>query len=338
MLNFINASLTAVTGFVVLVLSPFTYAEYIDPIDATAHKSHIATHTLQLDITTISSRALTVGERGIVLYSNDQGKNWHQAEVSTSSHLNALYFANDQFGWAVGEDKVIIKTSDSGNNWVRQYDDRNSDLKGPLLDIWFEDEHTGYAVGVYNSLLKTVDGGKTWVSWQEHIENLDEWHLFAIAASENNIYIASESGLIFRSINGGQSFSAVNTGHTGSFHGVITRENADSLDDVLIFGVGGIVMFSRNSGDNWEYIKMPTTTGLSSGMWLSPDLALFTGADGTLLQLDISSQKATQVMTEMGLPLSSVTRVDEERLGLVGLGGIQLFSTELLVQEGSKHE
>lgn len=338
MLNFVHASFTAVIGFVMLALSSFTYAEYIDPLDVSAYKSHIATHSLQLDITTVNLRTLTVGERGIVLYSDDRGKNWRQAEVPTSSHLNAVYFVNDQFGWAVGEDRVILKTSDSGKSWVRQYDDRNSDLKGPLLDVWFEDEHTGYAVGVYNSLLKTVDGGENWSSWQENIENLDEWHLFAITASENNIYIASEAGLIFKSINDGLSFSAIETGHAGSFHGVIARKNLFGLDDIIIFGVGGVVMVSRDSGQNWEYVDMPTVAGLSSGMWLSPGKALFTAADGTLLQLEISSHKVNQAITEMGLPLSSVTRIDEEKFGLVGLGGIQLLSTELLDQEGSKHE
>jgi hypothetical protein len=89
-----------------------------------AIQSELATSALLLGITEAGDRLVTVGEYGHILYSDDRGETWVQAEnVPTRITLTAVSFANDQEGWAVGHDAVILHTSDGGTTWERQYTD-----------------------------------------------------------------------------------------------------------------------------------------------------------------------------------------------------------------------
>jgi photosystem II stability/assembly factor-like uncharacterized protein len=65
---------------------------------------------------------VAVGEHGIIVYSDDAGKTWRQAEVPVSVTLTGIYFATPAKGWAVGHDGVILHTADGGKKWATQFD------------------------------------------------------------------------------------------------------------------------------------------------------------------------------------------------------------------------
>ncbi|QEQ97227.1 WD40/YVTN/BNR-like repeat-containing protein [Neptunomonas concharum] len=317
--------------FICSLLSCSAYAEYQDPLDIAPIPSSIAKYALLLDIVTIPTRTVCVGERGIIIYSDNRGLSWLQADVPSSTHLNAVFFPDGKTGWAVGEDQVILKTNNGGQKWIHQYDARAGESKGSLLDVWFQDIQQGYAVGAFNTLLRTSDGGHTWENWQTHIDNDDEWHLFSIGAgSKGNIYIASESGLIFRSTDHGENFQALRTSHKGSFHGLIVQGNEAGSDSILAFGVGGVLMLSEDNGENWTQIETGTQAGLSSGVWLNERRALLSAADGAVVVVDLDTKLSKLSSSETGLPLSGIELLDKELIGIVGLGGIQIISVSSL--------
>ncbi|MEY8205959.1 MAG: YCF48-related protein [Bermanella sp.] len=298
-------------------------AEYQDPIDLAALKMPSTQQSLLLDAAQAGNRLVVVGERGHILYSDDVGQSWHQADVASRNQLNAVQFFGEQQGWAVGEDGVIVHTSDGGRHWQRQFDSRTASTQGPLLDVAFTSQLEGFAVGVFNKVVHTTDGGLSWHPWQEHVDNLDEWHLFALAATTpDKLYIASEMGLIFRSRDGGNSFDAVQSDHDGSFHGILARQGPDGEDQLILFGVGGVVFTSHDGGDSWSRLKTDTEDGLSSGTWLADGSALLVGANGVVVTIDNSLRLTTVSHTESGLPLSSVVAPSSLQRIVVGLGGI----------------
>jgi len=79
-----------------------------------------ASTSLLLDIDRAGQRLVEVGERGNILYSDDQGKTWVQAMVPTSVMLTRVFFVNDRLGWAVGHDGNILVSEDSGEHWELQ--------------------------------------------------------------------------------------------------------------------------------------------------------------------------------------------------------------------------
>ena len=310
------------------VISAPALAEYQDPIALPAIKMASAQYALTLDIAKAGDRLVSVGERGHVMISDDQGQSWNQAEVGTRMQLNALQFVSDQVGYAVGEDGVILQTTDAGSSWQLQFEDSQGEMKGPLLDLLFTDENNGFAVGTFNKFFRTTDGGKTWQNWQEHIDNLDEWHLIAMAATGENsdtIYIASEMGLLFRSTDGGEMFEQVQTDHDGSFHGILARRNADGVDELVLVGVGGMLWTTTDGGESWNQLDAQTEAGLAAATWLEDGSVAVVGADGIVLQLDASLQTVTKHQTDSGLPLSSVLPMGGSKLLMVGFGGFHRF-------------
>lgn len=297
-------------------------AAYKDIIEMKAEKVDSASTSLALDVAKAGDRLVIVGERGHVLYSDDEGESWTQADVGTRSQLNAVAFINHKLGWAVGEDAVIVHTADGGNSWTRQFDDRDADMRGPLLDVVFLNEKEGFVVGVFNKMFKTIDGGVTWNDWSEHVDNLDEWHLFNITVTVDGIlYIGSEQGLIFKSADRGESFVPIQTDHVGSFPGVIARRGENGSDRLIAFGPGGIIWVSSDSAETWTKLETGTLAGLLGGAWLSDGSAVIVGHEGMLIRIDRMLEEVTSHPNESGLPFSAVMPASEDRLILVGFGG-----------------
>ncbi len=310
-------------------------AQYTDPLDSQVVSVALAQHSLLLDVTQAGDSLVAVGERGHILFSSDQGANWTQANVDVQSQLNAVFFANEKKGWAVGEDAVILHTTDGGLNWHKQFDDRDADIRGPLLDVHFKNTWEGFAVGVFNKLYHTMNGGRTWDAWQEHNDNEDEWHLLAMATPTQDVfYVASEAGLLFRSLDGGDSFSALQTDHEGSFHGVLAQRGSDGLDRLILSGVGGKLFTSVNSGDSWTELNTDTQAGLSGGTFLKDGSALIVGADGIMLHVSKGLNRVKKMQRDNGLPLSNALVNNQNQLILVGLGGVQ----SLNLSEVTDHE
>ncbi|HMU90430.1 MAG: hypothetical protein IT471_00965 [Pseudomonadales bacterium] len=94
----------------------------VDPIEAPAVPMPKAAHTLLLGVAKAGTRLVAVGQYGIVVYSDDQGKNWQQAKVPVQLTLTDLFFVDDKTGWAVGDAAVILKTVDGGATWEKQHD------------------------------------------------------------------------------------------------------------------------------------------------------------------------------------------------------------------------
>ncbi len=306
------------------VLATPVQAEYRDPLELPAVQSPAARYSLMLDVTSAGDRIVAVGERGFVIFSDDRGTTWTQAEVDTRMQLNAVTFVDDRRGWAVGEDAVIVHTSDGGRTWQRQFDDRDAESKGPLLDVWCRDASECFAVGVYNKMFHTSDGGATWENASERVDNLDEWHLFSISATaDGNLYLGSEAGLLFASTDHGESFAPVQTDHTGSFQNILAAAG-DGGDTLLLFGPGGSLWLSREGGESAEELDTGTDAGLSGGAWLDDGSALIVGADGVLLRGDTTLANWRVEAQDNALPLANVLVTDTHTY-LVGFGGVQVL-------------
>ena len=125
-----------------------------------AVESRLAAASLLLDGSAAGSRLVVVGERGHILYSDNKGATWAQAQVPVQVMLTAVRMLDEQTGWAVGHDAVILRTRDGGGTWQLVHYAPQAQL--PLLDVWFRDADNGFAVGAFGTFLASADGGDTW--------------------------------------------------------------------------------------------------------------------------------------------------------------------------------
>lgn len=108
------------------------------------------------------SNGVIVGAGGTILFTSDAGLSWNQANVfgDKTAKFNAIYFAGQKNGWAVGNDGKIFQTISGGKTWREQ----QSGITKNLNDVFFLNSAEGFAVGDDGVILITKTGGNVWQS------------------------------------------------------------------------------------------------------------------------------------------------------------------------------
>lgn len=116
-----------------------------------------------------------VGDRGVVLRTEDGGRRWQPQKSGVDCTLSSVWFHNEQVGVAVGGfsqpythagSGVVLFTGDGGQTWTH-----NPNLQLPALRrIGFFDGGHGWAVGCRSAMFPggafaTDDGGQSWRPW-----------------------------------------------------------------------------------------------------------------------------------------------------------------------------
>ena len=262
-----------------LALMALPVIGYASSIDYPAVKSNRAAGGIMLDIAcgAPGKRLVAVGERGHILYSDNQGNSWQQAHVPTRLMLTAVSFPTETVGYAVGHEAVILKTEDAGKHWVRQHSSQT--LGAVLLDVWFGNAQQGIAVGAYGMALETDDGGKSWRSISRRIPNPDELHLNGIYQhQENTLFLVGEKGILFRSDDLGASWRALKSPYNGSWFGI----QSTSDNQLLVYGLRGNIFQSGDLGESWSALRLTESTVFGSSV-NNMGGAVFAGDSGTLL-------------------------------------------------------
>jgi photosystem II stability/assembly factor-like uncharacterized protein len=236
-------------------------------------------------------RLVAVGERGIIVLSDDGGTSWRQAKVPASVTLAAVQFPTPTQGWAVGHYGIVLHSGDGGETWTRQLDGvqaaqlvlRDAQLSTsqagqgngaylaeaqrlvadgpdkPFLGLHFSDAKNGLVVGAYNLAFRTQDGGNSWTPLSSRIDNPKASHLYAVQASGNDIYIAGEQGLLLRSTDAGQHFARVDLPYKGSLFAM-----ALAGGDVVVAGLGGNAFRSGDQGASWHKLEVPVPVSITA--------------------------------------------------------------------------
>ena len=240
----------------------------------------LAKDSLLLDGTAVGSRVVVVGERGHILISQDDGMTWRQAQVPTRALLTAIHMHDEQTGWAVGHDAIILRTVDGGESWDITHEAPEEEL--PLLDVWFHDENRGIAIGAYGYFLATEDGGETWNSRFVGDEDLHLNALIPALAGEDGsrrLFIAAETGVVYRSDDIGETWDAVPSPYAGSWFGGLALDG----NRLILTGLRGHVFRTEDGGENWTEVATGTQATLTGAIRLPSGKIVMTGLEGSVL-------------------------------------------------------
>ncbi|RON85393.1 YCF48-related protein [Pseudomonas fluorescens] len=315
------ATALSLLGFATLSAPVIAAEAPADVVYAT--ESAKAAKSLILDVVHAGARLVAVGDRGHILYSDDQGKTWTQAKVPSRQLLTAVYFVDDKHGWAVGHDAQILASADGGLTWTKQFEDLKRE--SPLLDVWFKDANSGLAVGAYGALLETTDGGKNWQDVSDRLDNEDQFHLNAIAAVKDaGLFIVGESGSMFRSADWGQTWEKLEGPYEGSLFGVIGTAQPQTL---LAYGLRGNLYRSTDFGSTWEQVELKAARGalefgLSGATLLEDGSIVIVGNGGSVISSSDNGETFSVFNRPDRISLSSVTAAGDGNLILTGQGGV----------------
>ncbi|MFO8141801.1 MAG: YCF48-related protein [Marinobacter sp.] len=324
---------TACVGLSMALAAPAAFA-VPDILETIARPTLLAPESLLNDATRAGERIVAVGERGHVIFSDDEGQTWVQGAVPVALTLNGVDFGSDQHGWVVGHSGAVLHSSDAGENWTLQLDgiqasglamaskeeqiadmeeqieqapeEEKADLEWALDDLYFtlENMQADLDVGPVNPFLDV---------WFE-----DDSHGFVVGAY----------GMILRTRDGGDSWQdwAPKLDNPRSFHlNSITQLTGGAL---VVVGEAGQIHVSVDGGDSWERRESPYAGSLFGAMGTGQvNEVLAFGLRGHVFRSTDLGRNWLVVPSESEATLNSGAVTDDGRIVLVGNGGAVLMST-----------
>jgi photosystem II stability/assembly factor-like uncharacterized protein len=324
------------------------------PLSTPAMRVPAAQKGVLIDLARAGTRLVAVGERGLVLLSDDNGQSWRQASVPVSVSLTAVQFVDAQTGWAVGHAGVVLATRDGGEHWTLQLDGvRAAQLElnaakvdqataanpddalariqtaervvaegadKPFLALEFVDAQYGLIVGAYGLALRTTDGGATWQSLMGHIDNPNGMHLYAISRQGPRWFLAGEQGFLARSDDDAASFSQLQSPYEGSFFTLQSR--ADGA--LLLGGLRGNAFISSDGGDSFQQLSVPMPISFNDAIRLADGEVLLVNQSGAMYRNGEQTGEALLPLGEpLGKPVSSLIEAADGSLVVAGFTGLQ---------------
>lgn len=287
-----------------------------DVLELPAVPSELASTSLIYSVKKFGDRYFATGQHGHILYSNDAGDSWQQAQVPVSSAILDVDFPTPELGWAVGHEGVILHSTDGGKTWVKQFDGLRYGTEGlayyqalaaaepdneqypllveemefavsqgadkPLFRVAFSDTNHGYALGAYGMILETRDGGQNWQHVLEKMENDAFNHVFDFAPlpQPGKFFLSGEAGLLMVGDIQQASAKKIATGPwEGSFFTVI-----DAADgSIVVGGLRGLMFRTVDSGATWTEVKKPLSSAIVDTTRLADDRLVAVGIGGEVL-------------------------------------------------------
>jgi len=230
---------------------------------------------LLVDAERTGSRIVAVGDRGYIVYTDDQGKTWNRAKAPAAPMLTALDFLDDQAGIAVGHDSVILATKDRGETWTQVF--AAPAEQRPLLDVIYPTKDLIVAIGAYGAYYDSTDGGKTWNA-RKVLQ--DDKHLNAILElGDNHLLLVGEAGTMLSSDDMGRTWKAIASPYKGSYFGGLVANDGS----VVVFGLRGHIFRSADKGKSWKPVENKSTAALIGGDKLPDGALVIAGSAGTVL-------------------------------------------------------
>jgi photosystem II stability/assembly factor-like uncharacterized protein len=339
----------------------------LNPLNRPVTKSKLAERSLLLSVVTAGQRLVAVGERGIILLSDDNGSSWRQADVPVCVTLTAVRFASHQKGWALGHSGVVLHTKNGGETWEKQLDGRqvaslileaaktnaqsgryseqevNQKLNAaqqyvddgtdkPFFDLYCENEQKILIIGAYNLIFQTEDGGGSWQPRLDNVDNPKGMHLYGVQPLGEDLFIVGEQGNFLRSENHGETFSALSTPYEGSYFGLLPLDTRE----LLIFGLRGNVFKSGDRGLTWRKIGLESSVSITAAAQLRDGAIALATLSGDVLMSSDKGETFGRLKMGESFPLTGITQAENGSLVLVGGRGVKVISGALELAKASE--
>ncbi len=190
-----------------------------------------------------------------------------------TSPLLETWFADDNFGYALGAYGVFLHTADGGANWVAH----NNRLHNPdnyhLYGMARTAGGTLLVAGEAGTLQRSLDNGASW----ERIPAPYEGSYFGtVAASDGGLLVFGLRGNVFRSTDEGASWQAVDTGDQRTLMCGAGHEDGT----VVLAGAAGVMLESKDAGASFEVVPTNSSIVYSGVIFDATDKVLLVGFGG----------------------------------------------------------
>ena len=286
---------------------------------------------------TDTSHGWIASENGMILYTEDAGKDWQSLAQIENFIPSKLWFNSTQLGWIAGkftnraDTAFILRTVNGGGDWEIIFEGAGITLN----DLFFINDTMGWTVGweltgndPVSLILHTVNGGDMWVMPQgPRIQN----ELYSIHFRDVDYGQAcGQDGIFFTTNNGGRnelSGWAMNIAIPSFGKDLYDIFNGGN-DYGCAVGEGGFVLFTK---DKWaNHLDYNTTsgdtllavTGLAdgTGIWAAGRNGYVAGIQYSFLGLGVYEENHIT-----SHDLNDIMAVDDHHIWAVGDNGTIIF-------------
>jgi photosystem II stability/assembly factor-like uncharacterized protein len=305
-----------------------------DVIETPARPTELAPDRLLNDVTQAGDRIVAVGERGHIIYSDDEGQTWTQSEVPVSVTLTGVDFGSDTQGWAVGHSGVILHSGDAGETWSLQF----TGIQALELAIQTKEDQIA---AMEERIEAAPEADKADLEWalddllfgMENMQSdldigpvnplLDVWF-----ENESRGFVVGAYGMILRTTDGGETWQdwAPRIDNATNFHlNGVTQITGGAL---VVVGESGQIHVSVDGGQTWERRESPYEGSLFGviGTGQVNEILAF-GLRGTMLFSSDLGKSWRVVPSTADTTLNDGAVVDDGRIILVGNSGVVLTSS-----------
>jgi photosystem II stability/assembly factor-like uncharacterized protein len=344
--------------------SPFCHAEAMDPTSLNRPAAQVswAQRAWLLSIALAGSNLVAVGERGIVLISQDKGSTWIQAkEVPTSVTLTRVRFISDREGWATGHMGIVLHSMDGGRHWTKLTDGKqyakvaSAQLEQAASRANEPQQRQSYlgiadgllrdgadkpflalvamqpqvlALGAFGIALQSAPHSKEIRSMVENLANPNGLHVYGATHHGDTIYAVGEQGLIIKSFPDGR-LRQIESPYKGTLFGITATRDGF----LLAYGLRGTVLRSTDGGQSWNIVPSGTSLAITSGVEL-PDGRIVLGSQSGQILVSQDRGQSFTVLTVVSQPVADLAPSGDGELIVVGPRGIT--KTELRTKAVNK--
>lgn len=295
--------------------------------------------------------AVAVGVHGMIRRSVDGGATWTSVTTGPTAGMAGVAFASAQIGVAVGHFGTMMRTTDAGASWTEL-----PAAPEQLHGVGFADASVGVAVGYNGTVLRTTDAGATWnpvasgtTKWLSAVSfpspgigviatdngllrSVDagaSWtpaaggqhSLTAVAFGSPLVGVAvGGSGVIVRTVDGGQNWATVASGVTDALLSV----SFASPTTVVAVGSEGSYLRSTDGGLTWTRGSLPYGYWMYGVRFRDANVGIAVGNFSTILRTTDGGATWWSDGSQKHATLNAVTFAGPGNAVAVGSGGVVL--------------
>ena len=297
-----------------------------------------AAQSLLLDIAQAGSRLVAVGERGHILYSDDDGQSWRQARVPTTQMLTSVCFINPGHGWAAGHDGIILVTDDGGETWrvqrngIAAQEQTNLEKReAALAEVQrleraaaaaSPDEQAALEVALEDASLDLEDAELALEEPPFASPLMDIWF-----QDQDRGWAVGAFGELLTTTDGGRRWVSNPTAVTNPEELHLNTVTGDGAGRVFIAGEEGLMFRSLDGGRHWERLQSDYPGSWFGALYsAATDALLVFGLQGQLHRSDDFGGQWRALASGTGMTLNGGSASTDGQLVIVGAVGTVLHS------------
>jgi photosystem II stability/assembly factor-like uncharacterized protein len=189
-------------------------------------------------------------------------------EAVFTSPFMAVWFQDEDRGWAAGAFGTLVATEDGGQHWGNRAPALDNPDEFHLNTITGDGTGRVFIAGEGGVMFRSLNGGRSWQTLEPFYEG--SWFGAVYNPGNGDLFLFGLRGNLYRSSDFGTSWEPIENDSNSTLAG----GSASAEGHVVIAGGVGTVLFSTDGGRSFRRILLEDRLGLSAGLSIGERLVL----------------------------------------------------------------